>query len=71
MASSAGADVLEEEEEEEVAGSIDVVRLGEVTGSSEGAVVVVAVVYVLEVDTRLDKVHTHLFLTKFRARPGK
>ena len=69
MASSAGADVLEEEEE--VAGSIDVVRLGEVTGSSEGAVVVVAVVYVLEVDTRLDKVHTHLFLTKFRARPGK
>ena len=44
----------------------------EVTGSSEGAAAVVVVeVGVVEVGTRLDKVHTHLFLTKFRARPGK
>ena len=72
VASSPGDDVLEVEEEE-VAGSLDVERLGEeVTGSSEGAAAAVLVeVGVLEVDTRLDKVHTHLFLTKFRARPGK
>ena len=77
VASSPGDDVLEAEEEEEVveelAGSGDIVNLGEeVTGSSEGAAAAVLVeVGVLEVDTRLDKVHTHLFLTKFRARPGK